>query len=121
MKHLLALLLSLAVVAVATATPVVACVSTPALGGQHGCCGEQAVVTSAPVGSCCFLSRPTSDRALTASRNLTAKERLADIGVSHPPTWYAVGDATFHRRARSTSPPGPAAVPIYIQQLSLLI
>jgi hypothetical protein len=120
MKHLLAVLVSLAVVAVATATPVVACVSTPALGGQHGCCGEQAVMTSAPVGSCCFLSRPTSDRA-TESRNLTAKERLADIGVSHPPAWYAVGDATFHRRASSTSPRGPSGVPIYIQQLSLLI
>jgi hypothetical protein len=121
MKRLMALLLSLAVVAVATTTPAVACVSTPALGGQHGCCGDQAVITSAPVGSCCLLSRPTSDRALTESRNLTAKERLADVGVSHPPAWYAVRAVSVHRRARSTALPGRSAVPIYILQLSLLI
>jgi len=121
MTRVLAVILSLGVVAVLASTPEVACAGSPTLGGQHGCCDRQAVVTSAPVGSCCFLSRPTSDRALTESRNLMAKERLADIGVSHPPTWYAVGEATARRRASSTSPPGSSAVPIYIQQLSLLI
>jgi hypothetical protein len=121
MNRVLAVILSLGVVAVLASTPEVACAGSPTLGGQHGCCGGEAVITSAPVGSCCFLSRPTSDRALTQSRNLTAKERLAEIGSSHPPTWYAIGDATAYRRARSTSPPGSSAVPIYIQQLSLLI
>jgi hypothetical protein len=121
MTRFLTVVLSLTIVAVALATPAVACVSTPTLGSEHGCCGEQAVITPAPVGICCVLSQPTSDRALTGVRNLAAKERLADIGTAHPPVWSAVGDATVHRRARSTSPPGPSTVPIYIQQLSLLI
>jgi hypothetical protein len=58
MKRVLALLLSLAIVAAVAATPAVACVGTATLGSQHGCCGTQ-TVAAAPSGPCCFLSQPS--------------------------------------------------------------
>jgi len=120
MRRVLAFLLPLAIVAAITATPAAQCVSTPTLGSDHGCCGEQAAI-SAPTGPCCFLSQPANDRTLTASRHLSAKERHAEIGAITQATWAAVVDTMCQRRATSTSPPGSRPVPIYIQQLSLLI
>ena len=119
MKRLLAFVLSLAIVAVAVATPAVACVSAPTLGSQHECCGDRAF-TAAPVGSCCFLSQPAGNRAVTESRSLAATDRPADAVVDPQPARFGIADAAARWRG-STSPPGSRPVPIYIQQLSLLI
>ena len=120
MKRVLAVLLSLTIVGAASATPALACVSNATVGDrQHGCCGERTVV-SAPAGSCCFLSQPAGERALTESRNFIEKNRLAEVGAASRPAWLIVFDTSARRRAGPTSPPAPR-VPIYIQQLSLLI
>jgi len=120
MKGVLPLLLSLAIVTASAATPVVECAGTATLGSQHGCCGEQTIV-SAPAGTCCLLSQPIRDRALTESRHLGAKEQPAARDVAAHAMWFAIDTSAARRRAMSTSPPGPPAVPIYIQQLALLI
>jgi hypothetical protein len=120
MKRLLALLLSLAIVGAAAATPALACVSKATVGDrQHGCCGEGAVVT-APAGTCCFLSQPTNERTLTESRSLNTQDRDSDVANAGQPIWLAVPDTSARRRAGPSSPP-TLPVPIYIRQLSLLI
>jgi hypothetical protein len=115
MNRVLALVLSLAFVSAAAATPAVACVGTATLGSQHGCCGDRAVA-AAPAGICCVLSQST----LTESRNSAATDRPADLVATHQAAWFQSVDAGLRGRG-STSPPGPPPVPIYIQQLSLLI
>jgi len=116
----LGFLVSLLIGVAAAAAPPVECVSTPTLGTQHGCCGEQTIL-SAPAGPCCFLSQPIRDRALTESRHLSANEQPATHDVAAHRAWFACDAGAAWRRATSTSPPGPPAVPIYIRQLSLLI
>jgi hypothetical protein len=120
MKGVLPLLLSLAIVGASAATPAVECTDTATLGNQHGCCGQQTIV-SAPAGPCCFLSQPIRDRALTESRHLSATEQHASRDVAAHTTWLAIDTRVARRWVTSTSPPGAPTVPIYIQQLSLLI
>jgi hypothetical protein len=118
MKRVLALLLSLAIVAAVAATPAVACAGTATLGSQHGCCGTQ-TVAAAPTGPCCFLSQP-SERTVNESRILAAADRAADLLPAHSLAWFDLAERAARSRG-STLPPGPPPVPIYIQQLSLLI
>ena len=116
MKGALTLLLSLAIVTAAAAIPAVECASAATVGSQHGCCGEQAITFV----RCCFRSQPTGDRALTSLRTVIAQERHAESRVAGPAS-PAVNQTCAQRWSDATSPPAPSLVPIYIQQLSLLI
>jgi len=118
MKRLAALLLSLAIVTAAAVLSPIACAGTPTLGTQHRCCGTQPVA-AAPTGPCCFLSQP-SERTVNESRILAAADRAVDLLPAHSLAWLDLAEHASRSRG-STSPPGPPPVPIYIQQLSLLI
>ena len=119
--RVLALFVSLIVIAGVASTPAVACVDTPAVGdGGHGCCGER-TIASAPVGPCCFLSQPARDRAVTSSGSLSAKHYSEALGSVSQGMWVARSDRRLLQLAGSASPPSSRTVPIYIQQSSLLI
>jgi len=123
MRRILATLFTLTFVTAAAAAPRVTCVSDYTVAGyrQHGCCGQQTAVV-APAGPCCVVSQPSQDRALTESRMVGEKHGL--IGLPHvsPIPWFQVSDTVSHPPGRSAGSPHVARrVPIYLEQLSLLI
>jgi hypothetical protein len=119
MRRALNLLLSVAVIAAATVMPAFTCLpgTTVGEGSQHSCCEPS--ISPAPAGTCCAVSQPVRARAITESRYATPDDcRVATALVDHV------------QRLGSGSPPGQRlvstaslvrAVPIYLQQLSLLI
>ena len=120
MQRLLVLLFTLTFVTAGAAAPAVECVSDDsAVGsGQRSCCGQRpTAVTSA--GPCCTVStRP--DRAVTESRTFTGKHNpLEPVAESHVDRLHAPTDDARMLRVGSQSP--PRGVPIYLEQLSLLI
>ena len=120
MRRLLSILLILLLVTAAAATPAVACVSpTPSMGTPHDCCEE--AISAAPDGFCCVVSAPTSERSFVESRLLGAKEHATHAYATlHPASFPAPTDRV---ERRGGSPPllHVRTVPIYLQQLSLLI
>ena len=123
MRRALTILLSVAVIATATVTPVFACPPDAGMSGarQHDCCGDQ-FVSASPIGPCCTLSQPLRDRAVTQSRFVSTKDRQVDSApATHVPwlavidqRWQPAGPVVLFAQARGSSP-------IYLQQLSLLI
>jgi hypothetical protein len=122
MRRLLALLLPLVLMTVATVTPAIACVSdTAAIGTPHNCCGEQQGISAAPVGTCCVLSAPTSERALVESRLADGRHHATHLDAR-------LHSVSFHEPADRVDPPGGSpprlhvrTTPLYLQQLALLI
>ena len=119
-RALSTLLLSLVLVAAAATGPAFACVGEGALVGtsQHSCCDE--AFSAAPLATCCVVAQPLRDRALTESRLLLSNHRQVAQAVAPTRAWFTTADAV----PRRGSPPiigSTPALPIYLQQLALLI
>jgi hypothetical protein len=122
MQRVLALVLSLVLVAAAAVTPAFACLSTGAsLGTQsHECCDK--VVPSAPTAPCCLISQPARDRALSQSRIDTTQDHHADINLIVHAGWCQFPDDTSPGRGAASPPAhGARAVAIYLEHPALLI
>lgn len=117
MRRLLILVLSLAIAGTALAAPACACVAmTSAITSNgHTCCDEPAL-TTAPAGLCCVVSTPV--RVASTESRQPAPDRHAVVMLrAH------AGVSPQHDFAPNASPPvqRSASVPLYLQQLSLLI
>ena len=122
MQRVLALLLSLAFVTAAAASPAAACVSTTmATGGsEHECCGDQPLST-APGGNCCVISQPVRDRALVEARTIGPTDCQADLAAACQTAWLLASDPGRQRHRAGPAVTHVYSVPIYLQQLSLLL
>ena len=118
MRRLLSLLLVLTVAATAFAAPAYACVPTKAgiSTARHDCC-DGPVLTPTPVGTCCVVSAPIQRTGSTESRNIVPNQMVVTLpramsgGLRQPDV------------GRDIPPPVllASSVPVYLQQLSLLI
>jgi hypothetical protein len=119
MRRFLILILTLVVATTVLAAPLYACV-TPALvisPSGHTCCDEAAVIP-APVSPCCVINA-TVQRVATSESRLSQPDQRAvvipRIGDNDRPT-------PRNLRLYLSPPVRPGSpVPIYLQQLSLLI
>jgi hypothetical protein len=116
MRRLLVLVFALVFAGSALAAPAAACVPTrdSLRARPHPCCE---VVLTAPVGPCCTVTAPAQRVSNTETRVVAP-----DQTVTIPRT----GDGLFafnRERASTVSPPvlRGSPVPLYLQQLSLLI
>ena len=115
MRRLLVLVFALVFAGSALAAPASACVPTRdgLRAKPHPCCE---VVVTAPVGPCCIVTAP-APRASSTETHVVAPNQTVAI----PRT----GVSLFANRdwARTASPPviRSSPVPLYLQQLSLLI
>jgi hypothetical protein len=121
MQRVLVLLFALTFITAGAAAPVIECVSNERAvgsGQQHGCCGEQRTVIDV-AGPCCLVS-PLPARAVAEARAVTAKHD--EPGTTHDEQADArsVVD-TVLPIPRAQSHAVPRGIPIYLQQLSLLI
>ena len=122
MRRFLPLLVSLAVAVSTPAQPVAGCVSGNATVGRaaHDCCSGEARLATSPAQACCAVSQPARDRALTESRYVNTHNRSAAVPL------FAIRartrDSDLAKCGASAPPaPAPSTVPIYLQQLALLI
>ena len=122
MQRVLALLLSVVFVTAAAVGPMATCrPGTTSLGNSdHECCGDQAI-SAAPVGACCVVSQGTRDRTFLEARTTSSNDRQADIAISNHAAWLELVDHGRQQRHSSPPPAHVRAVPIYLQQLSLLL
>jgi hypothetical protein len=115
MRRVLILVLALAFAGSAVAAPTTACVPRDGVRTKpHPCCE---VAVSAPVGPCCIVTAPALRVSSTETR-LVAPDQTAAIPRA------GAGLFAFNReRASNVSPPlrRGSPVPIYLQQLALLI
>lgn len=123
MRRVLAVLLSVAFVASVAASPVVRCVRDGMSWGnanEHDCCGEQAV-SAAPAGTCCVISQPVGQRTFVKGLTVSPEDRHAVVMVADHAGRMQTTDHGRHERHASPPTAHLGAVPIYLQQLSLLI
>jgi hypothetical protein len=116
MRRLLILMLALVIAGSAMAAPGYACVPTHEgiTAQRHSCC-ETAV--AAPVGPCCIVTAPVQRLSSNETR-ITAPDQTASIPRAADARFWFGRD-----RGSSVSPPilRRSPVPLYLQQLSLLI
>ena len=123
MRRVLTLLLSVVFVASAAASPAVRCAPDGMSWGNpnaHDCCGEK-VVSAAPAGTCCILSQTTEERTFVESLTVNPTDRHAALMVADHAGGLQAADRGGHERHASPPIARVHAVPIYLQQLSLLI
>ena len=123
MQRILITLFTLTFVAASAAVPVAACISDDTAAGyqQHACCGQQtAAVASA--GQCCVVLPLSQDQALTESRTVGAKHDVSALTLASHLPWIQLSTSAEHPSGQSArSAHGVRSVPIYLEQLSLLI
>ena len=116
MRRLLILVLTLAITGSALAAPAYACVPTheSITVQRHSCC-EMAI--AAPVGSCCIVTTPFQRLSSTETRIAPPDQTAAIPRTAAPLFWFS------RDRGSSVSPPilRGSVVPLYLQQLALLI
>jgi hypothetical protein len=119
MRTLLILVLSLAIAGSAAAAPDYACVvKTTAISASFHTCCDGPAITTPPIGSCCVVSTPIQRASGTSTREAIPDQRV--VAIPHTRQGIVTND---RHGAWDTSPPllRVAAVPLYLQQLSLLI
>ena len=120
MQRLLAVLFTVTFTAAGAAAPAIACVTDDiAASKQHACCGQQPVVT-APVGLCCTVSLPPG-RALVEVRPAAAKHDALDRVVARAVSWFTPPHNVDRTSHHELHPHSARSVPIYLEQLTLLI
>ena len=117
MQRLLVILITVTFVA-ATAAPVMACVSGDVGAVEHACCGQQPVMT-APAGPCCSISLPPG-RPLLEVRTAIVKQEALEPVVARDVSWVNAPHDVVRKRHRDRDP-RPRGVPLYLEQLTLLI
>jgi len=122
MRRLLSIVLALLLVTVATATPAIACVATTSsMGTRHACCeGPQAIV-AAPAGSCCVLSAPISERSFVEARFIDGKGHATPVSPTLHSALFQAPVDRVDRLGGSLPRLYVRTIPLYLQQLSLLI
>jgi hypothetical protein len=117
MRRLLVFALALVIAGSAVAAPAYACVPTHErmTAKPHSCCDT--AIAAAPVGPCCIVTAPVQRLSNTETR-ITAPDHTAAMPVAAG-ALFRLGRA----RGSSVSPPilRGSPVPLYLQQLSLLI
>ena len=119
MRRVLALLLAICVIAAtATASPVVCASPFAPTASIHGCCGDQLPLLTAPPSSCCAISQAPAPRGPIQSRVVSTDLQFTAVAA----LWLRRADPP-ERTLASLRPPDAAVspVPLYLQQLSLLI
>ena len=118
MRRLLILGIAIALAMSALAGPAYACVDTmSAMSAQpHSCCDEPAI-TTAPMGPCCIVTAPVQRLSSTESGHLPPDLRAVVIPFAMH------GGPAFGALARDASPLPlrHLSVPLYLQQVSLLL
>ena len=118
MRRVIALLLSCFVIAAAAAAGTLQCVSTtPSFGGSHSCCDDQQALSPA-ARPCCIVSQ-ASQPGPTESQ--TVVSQAGALGESLAAVFGAGAGAQQTVGLRPPPRPTASSVPIYLQQLSLLI
>jgi len=116
MRRLLVFVLAVVIAASAVAAPAYACVPThdSVTATPHSCC--ETAIAPAPVGPCCIVTAPIQRLSGTEIR-VAAPDQPAAIPIT--PTLFWIG----RDRGRSVSPLilRGSPIPLYLQQLSLLI
>ncbi len=119
MRRLLIVVLSLAMATTALAAPAYACVAAMSAisSDGHTCCDEPALMP-APAGPCCAITAPVQRIANTDSRQLAPDQQMVVL----PRAGHGEG---FDQRDVGRKAPAPvlrgSTVPLYLQQLALLI
>ena len=121
MHRLLVFLLTLAFGTAAAAAPTVLCASDGMGAGarQHACCQRQAALV-APAGACCLASVPVERAVIELSVSTPRQHEIASPATSHV-SWLPAAPVAAIRRSEARSAPIPRGIPIYLEQLSLLI
>ena len=122
MHRLLVFLLTLAFGTAAAAAPAVLCASDSMGAGarqHHACCQRQAAIV-APAGACCIASVPVERAVLELSLSTPRLHAIAPAATSHA-NWLNAAPVAGVRRNEARSAPIPRGIPIYLEQLSLLI
>jgi len=115
MRRLLVFVLALVIAGSAMVPPAYACVPTHSIAAKpHPCCPP--AITAVPVGPCCIITAPVQ-RSSTETRIAAPDQTAAVPRTSDGLFWFN------QARASRVSPPAlrGSPVPLYLQQLSLLI
>ena len=117
MRRLLIFVLALVIAGSAMAAPAYACVPMHEsfTAKPHPCC--ETAIAAAPVGPCCIVTAPIQRLSSTESR-ITAPDQAVTIPRTTDARFWLGRD-----RGSRVSPPifRNSSVPLYLQQLSLLI